>query len=86
MIAIESLLAVCQAFCIAEGIEEKTLSSRLFDDGKKIRQLRDGAEIGVRRYNTAMIWLADNFPEGGNWPVGVDRPVVGLTAGSKVDA
>lgn len=77
---ISSFLVVIEGFCKAARVTESTLSSRMFNDGKRIGQIRAGADIGVRRLEAGLIWLADNWPEGVDWPADIPRPVKKLEA------
>ncbi|MCC2608365.1 hypothetical protein [Neorhizobium petrolearium] len=74
MTLISSFLLLAETYCRAAGIAEATLSSRMFRDGKRIGQIREGSDIGVRRLDVAVQWLSDNWPEGFDWPAGVVRP------------
>lgn len=66
---VSSLVAVIDAFLTADGeVRETTLSYRVFGDSKKIAAMRAGAEITLGRYNDAMHWLNDNWPEGAAVP------------------
>ncbi len=76
MTEISHLLSVADAFKSATGLEDVTLSHRLFSDSKKLGALRAGADITVGRFNASMVWLSANWPEGAEWPEGVARPVV----------
>lgn len=72
---IAELLSIIDAYMEATGRKETTVSTSVFNDGKKITSLRDGtADIGTRRYNSAIMWFAANWPEGAVWPDGVARP------------
>ena len=63
MFTIETLLSACDAFRLAAGIErESTLSSRIFDDGKRLGRLREGREITIGGFNAAMTYLAAHWP------------------------
>jgi hypothetical protein len=66
MIGIETLLEAVDAYKAASGLErDSTLSSRMFNDGKRLGLLRAGhADITVGRFNAALAWLRDNWPEG----------------------
>lgn len=64
----DDLLECVDLFRALTGLEEVTLSYRVFGDTKKLRQLRGSAGITLDRFNAAMIWLAVN------WPTGVDLP------------
>jgi len=63
MIQITSLIDAANAFCEAASIPETALSSRMFNDAKKLTALRNGAGITVARYNAALVWLYQNWPE-----------------------
>ena len=69
------LLQVVDAYAEALGIPDTTISSRVFDDGKKIAALRDGKEITMGRYAKALRWFSENWPENSEWPDAVDRPL-----------
>lgn len=71
---ISHLLSVADAFKMATGLEDVTLSHRLFGDSKKLLALRNGADITVGRFNASMGWLAANWPAGAVWPEHVSRP------------
>lgn len=69
MLSIDALLSLADQFRAVAGIEqEKTLSSRMFDDSKKLAALRAGGEITVGRYNGAMAWLAEHWPDTAEMP------------------
>lgn len=74
MSMIGSFLDVVERFCAASNVSESTLSSRAFNDGKRLSQIRGGADIGVRRLEQAVHWLSDHWPEGAEWPDGIARP------------
>ncbi|MBP2560823.1 hypothetical protein J2857_003592 [Neorhizobium galegae] len=74
MAVISSFLILAETYCRAAGIAEATLSSRVFNDGKRIGQLRSGADVGSRRLETATLWLSENWPKGCVWPEDVPRP------------
>lgn len=71
---IEHLLALADAYKKALGIEDSTVSSRVFSDGKKLYALRTGSDITVGRYNAALIWFSEHWPDGLAWPNDIERP------------
>ena len=73
------LLRVVSAFAAVTGKSDSTISSRLFDDGKKIAALRAGGDITLGRYHAALRWLSDNWPDDAEWPVDVPRPAPNRT-------
>ncbi len=68
------ILTLADAYKNALGLEDKTVSSRLFDDSKKLTAIRSGSDLTVSRFNSAMRWFDENWPEGAVWPVSVMRP------------
>lgn len=74
MTEIDQLLTVARAYAEAEGIELRTVSHRVFDDGKKLAAIAAGRDIQVRRYRHAMQWFSDHWPVSGPWPTGIPRP------------
>lgn len=76
MDAIQRLLTLARAYGDAEQIGLSTVSWRVFGDTKKLAALEDGADIQIGRYEKAMQWFSDNWPEKTRWPKGIDRPPV----------
>ena len=75
MFEIEQLIAIAEKYADFASVEEKTVSSRVFGDSKKLAALRSGADITVGRFNAAMSWFSAHWPDGLDWPEGVRRPV-----------
>lgn len=73
---ISHLLAVADAYKAALSIEDTTVSARVFGDSKKLAALRNGADITVGRFNSALQWFASNWPQNAIWPADVHRPIV----------
>lgn len=80
MLNIKHLITVADAYGRLEKLEEKTVSSRVFADSKKLGALRSGSDITVGRYNDAMLWFSGNWPSGKRWPSSVPRPIVETAA------
>lgn len=75
MSGIDQLLLVASTYAAAVNVPLTTVSSRVFDDSKKLPALADGnADIQVKRLEAAMRWFAENWPEGTRWPRSVPRP------------
>lgn len=71
---IEELLAVVDAYCKARGISEARASTLIFNGGGRVKQLRDGRDIGVLTAMNALIWLSSNWPDAAEWPASISRP------------
>lgn len=77
MLFTASFLCVAKAFVAASGIEPRTLSSRIFNDGKVLPAVLAGARtISLKRADAALLWFSDHWPEGADWPPLVPRPLV----------
>ena len=74
MNAIASLLSVIDAFGSARDISDARASTLIFNDGSKVKQLREGKDIGVRTLDRSLQWLSNNWPDGAVWPSDVPRP------------
>jgi len=62
MLTKDDLLEIADLFRSLTGLEEVTLSYRIFGDTKKLRALRGDAGITLDRFNAAMTWFAANWP------------------------
>jgi hypothetical protein len=74
MSGIDRLLILARAYAAAENVEISTVSTRVFDDGKKLAALESGADIQLRRAERALQWFSDRWPAGVEWPEGIERP------------
>jgi hypothetical protein len=73
--SIESLKAVAMVYCEAADVLPKTLSWRVFNDGKKLDAiLADKADLMTANFERTMEWLSANWPEGAVWPENIARP------------
>jgi hypothetical protein len=74
MTQIDAFLVLVDAFRKATDLSDTTLSSRVFDDSKKIAALRAGRDIQVRRLEAAVRWLAEHWPKEAEWPAAIAHP------------
>lgn len=84
MSAIDDLLSLSRVYMDAAHVESTTLSSRMFDDGKKLNAIENGADIQVRRCERAIQWLSDNWPSVADWPIDIARPLTSVGEASPV--
>jgi hypothetical protein len=75
-IDVADLLRLIDEYCRAsEAVQsDGGLSKRMFNDGKRIRRLRAGGEIGSRSLKRALQWLSDHWPGQAVWPDTMERP------------
>ena len=65
---IQTILTLTEAYCEAKNLSESHISKTIFNDGKTIGLLRKGSDIGVKRYERAVQWFSDKWPEDKAWP------------------
>lgn len=70
------LLTVASAFCRARGLSVSRVSTLVFNDGKKLDAIENGSDLATGRFEAAMQWFSENWPEGADWPRGVPRPQI----------
>lgn len=69
MITAQDILALAKAYSAAAGVPLSTVSSRVFDDGKKLAALENkDADLTLKRAGAALHWFSANWPETAEWP------------------
>jgi len=58
MIEISHLLKVVDAYRAATGVADGGISTYAFNGGSRIKHLRNGGNITVRRFNEALRWFS----------------------------
>jgi hypothetical protein len=74
MTDINQFLQLVDAYSQATGLAQSTISTRLFNDGKRLEMLRDGRDVGIRKVTEAVQLMSDSWPPESVWPLGVPRP------------
>ncbi|AGF74850.1 hypothetical protein BAnh1_09780 [Bartonella australis AUST/NH1] len=74
MLKIAHLLKIIDAYRIATGLTDSSVSTYVFNSGKRICNLRKGRGIEVKTFNHAFYWFSDHWPEGVQWPSDIPRP------------
>jgi len=81
------LLQVSRIYAGHHGIDLRTVSSRVFDDGKVLPRLSEGsASVTLARADRAVEWFSTNWPEGAAWPADVSRPALAEPALAESEA
>lgn len=70
----DQLLSIAEIHAEAAGISRAWLSTKLFNDGKRLDVIAAGRDLNTRTFERAMEWFSQNWPEGAQWPEGVARP------------
>lgn len=82
-----NLLADLQTLAEAFASEtESTLGSvshRIFADSKRLDRAFGGkATLTLTSYERAMLWFSEHWPDGADWPEGIERPAAAGPSGS----
>lgn len=74
MIGTAELLVLARLYAEASDVSFTTISSRVFNDGKKLDAIAAGSDLYSGRLNRAIQWFSDNWPADCVWPADVPRP------------
>jgi hypothetical protein len=78
----EQLLLLMQSYADAVGVPVTTASKRATGTTNTAHRLRAGGAITDIRFDNAVRWFADHWPEATHWPEGVSRPRTGASSGA----
>ncbi len=70
----DQLILTADAYCDLTQSTRSSIAGRIFNDGKRLDAIADGADLNTRNYEKAMRWFDENWPIGKPWPQGVERP------------
>lgn len=76
----DQILTVARAYCDARVLSPSRVSTLVFNDGKKIGLIEGGADLQTSKFEQAMAWFSDNWPENAKWPSDVPRPTAEAAA------
>lgn len=72
----EQLILVADAYCKAKELSTSRVSTLIFNDGKRLDAIREGKDLYTGRFEQALVWFAEHWPENDDtWPEAVERPV-----------
>jgi hypothetical protein len=74
MKATDQLRRLADEYQRVTGVAEATVSTKIFNDGKKLTAIRDGRDLLTGRFEEAVQAFSDKWPEGAVWPRCVRRP------------
>lgn len=74
----EQLLALFDAFAEARRLSRSRISTLVFNGGHVIDRVAAGGDVTTGKFEDAVKWFSDNWPEDAVWPEGVARPGAGL--------
>lgn len=70
----QQLIHLIEAYAAARGMSTARASTIALNAGHTYQSLLDGKDITIGRFERAMLWFSQNWPEGASWPDGVERP------------
>lgn len=68
------LLAVADAYGRATERSRARVSTIVFNAGAALDRIAAGKDITTGRWERAMAWFHNNWPEGAEWPRNIKRP------------
>lgn len=68
------MLALVEAYCAATGLSETRVASLVGGTGIFFRRIRRGGDCSATKYQGALRWFAQRWPEAAEWPNGILRP------------
>lgn len=71
---IRSLRSCADAYCVATGSALSTVARKALGDWRFFDSVEAGATFTARKYDVAVQWFADHWPETAVWPEEVERP------------
>lgn len=63
------LLNLSELYASARGLSISRVSTLVFSDGKVLTRIAGGGDITTSRFETAIGWFSNNWPDGEPWPV-----------------
>jgi hypothetical protein len=80
------LLVVARGYCAARSLSLARVSTLVFNEGKKLQAIANGrVDLSTGRFEKAMAWFSQNWPEAAAWPSGISRPSA-ASSPSRVDS
>lgn len=70
----DQLITVADAFAAVRGLSRARISTLVFNAGGRLDQIASGKDLTTRNFEHAMAYFSSNWPEGSEWPAGIDRP------------
>lgn len=71
----QQLVTVARTYCAARSLSMSRVSTLVFNEGKKLDAIeRLGVDLSTGRFEAAMRWFSDNWPDGAAWPAAIARP------------
>lgn len=70
------LRRLADAFTAATGVPDSAIGSRAVNHSRFFQRLSDpDNSLTLKTYDRLALWFSENWPEGAEWPAGIERPV-----------
>lgn len=71
------LQTLCDTYCEHAGVPRTRVARVVFNDQRRLDAVFGGeASLTIPNFEKLVMWLSANWPEGLDWPTGVERPEV----------
>lgn len=74
MTAIKQLISLLDEYQRVTDLTDSTVSTHVFNDGKKLGAIRSGGDLSTGRYQRVLQHLSNIWPEQAHWPANIERP------------
>ncbi len=71
---IKHLLTLIDTYAKAKNLSPSRVTTIVMNSGSVYRQLQDGKDMTVGRFEDAVNWFDANWPDDAQWPEGLARP------------
>ena len=71
---VEQITHLAERYADATNLSLARISTIVFNDGKILQRLSSGGDLTTGRYERAVNWFSENWPEKAKWPEFVPRP------------
>jgi hypothetical protein len=78
----EHLISLIEIYAKAKGLSPSRVGHVLFSSGTKYRELTEGKDITLARFEAAIKFFDANWPDDVPWPEGLQRPSLVAAAAS----
>lgn len=71
----QQLLKLADDYSAGTGRSLARVATLVRNDGKFFKRLKLGAGCTMDTYERSLKWFSEHWPEGADWPVGIERPI-----------
>lgn len=72
--SMQHLFRIIDLYRDKSGLSEGTISTRVFNHGARIEQMRKGSSPRISTLDAALGWFSTHWPADLDWPADIPRP------------